>query len=140
MGSKILEKKLSEQVVGMFIEVSKKYGNLHKEKVYQKACEEYADKNSTPYKSQPRIDVISLDTGEKMSTYIPDLLIDEKILVELKAVDYLPQKLISQLEQYLKATKYEIGYIANFGKPKVDWHRRIYTNDRKPHIQNTENH
>ena len=134
MADKILEKELSEEVVGMFIEVSNKYGYLHKEKVYQKACEEWLEQNSLSYTSQPRIDIVSLDTGEKFTTYVPDLLIGKLVLVELKAQDYLPKKLISQLEQYLKASKYEIGYLVNFGKPKADWHRRNYTNDRKPHI------
>jgi GxxExxY protein len=134
MVDKILHKDLSEKTVKMFIEVSQKYGHLHKEKVYQKACEEWLEQNNFSYTSQPRIDIVSLDTGEKFTTYIPDLLINELILIELKAQDYLPKKLISQLEQYLKASKYEVGYLVNFGKPKADWHRRIYTNDRKPHI------
>lgn len=138
MAKNILHKELSEKVVGMFIEVSKKYGYMHKEKVYQKGCEEYAESNKLPYKAQPRIDIFSVDTGNKLTTYNPDLLIDDLILVELKAQDYLPSRLISQLEQYLRASKYEVGYLANFGKPRVEWYRRIYTNDRKPHIKDKD--
>lgn len=134
--TKILEKELTDKLVGIFIEVSKKYGHMHKEKIYQKACEEYLEKSNISFQSQPRIEVTSLDTGEKMGTYVPDLLVDDKVIIELKAHNFLPKKLLKQLEQYLKASKYEIGYLVNFGKPKVDWYRRIYTNDRKPHISN----
>ena len=133
--SRMLEEKLSYKVYGIFIEVSKKYGHLYKEEIYHKACQEQFEKENISYVSKPRIDIISLDTGKKLGAYVPDFLVANKIIVELKSLKMLPKAMSDQLEQYLKASAYEIGYLVNFGRPKAQIIRRIYTNDRKPHIR-----
>ena len=130
----ILEKELSERVVGMFIGISKKYGCLYKEQIFQKACEEYLSLNNISFVPQPKIKIYSLDSGKMLGIYIPDLLIKDKIIIEIKVEKFLSKIALRQLEQYLKASKYEIGYIVNFGEPKAKWYRCIYTNDRKPHL------
>lgn len=132
----ILEKELSYKLLGALYDVRNKYGRLYKEEIYHNACKEIFEKENILYKSHPRIKILSLDTGKQIGTYIPDFLIGNKILVELKSQNYLPKDLENQLIQYLKASKYEIGYIVNFGSKgkKLDYRRRIYTNDRKSHI------
>lgn len=133
--SEILEQDLSYNVRGVLIEVSNKYGHLHKEQVYQKACEEVFVKRGIKFRSHPKLSVHSIDSGKKLGMYVPDFLIEDKIVVELKAQPVLPRISIQQLEQYLKASKYEIGFAVNFGEPRVRIVRRIYTNDLKPFIR-----
>ncbi|OGD65353.1 hypothetical protein A3F08_02140, partial [Candidatus Berkelbacteria bacterium RIFCSPHIGHO2_12_FULL_36_9] len=82
--------------------------------------------------SKPKLIIYSLDTGKKLAVYIPDFLIENKIILEIKALPFLPNPAVNQIVQYLKASQYEIGYIVNFGTPKAEILRRIYTNDRKP--------
>lgn len=135
-GSRILERELSYRLQGALIQVSQKYGYLYKEGIYQKACQEQFDIDNIPYVSEPKIDIFSLTTpNKKLGVYIPDFIIANRIIVELKVMSYLSKQIVAQLDQYLKASIYEIGYLVNFGSPRVKMVRRIYTNDRKPHIR-----
>jgi len=52
--------------------------------------------------------------------------VDEKIIIELKAVDNMPRLYETQLYYYLKGTDYKLGYIVNFGSEKLDIRRRAY--------------
>ncbi len=128
----LLNEDLTYRVRGVFIEVSRRYGGGHKERVYQEACREALARAEVPFAAQPRVPVYSMDTGRMLATHIPDFVVAERIVVELKAVPWLPPASAAQLEQYLRVTKYEIGFLVNFGAPKAQIIRRIYTNDRKP--------
>ena len=62
--------------------------------------------------------------------YKADLVVNDLIIMELKAVDYLMQEHENQLINYLKATDKEVGLLLNFGtKPEIS--RKIFDNDRK---------
>lgn len=128
----IIEKDLSYKLRGLFIKLSKQYGHLYKEDFYHNALVELLSQDKMPFKSQPRINIHSFETSKVLSTYKPDFLIKDSIIVELKAQPYLDHQSIAQLDQYLKASKYELGFLVNFGEPKANIIRRIYTNDRKP--------
>lgn len=54
-------------------------------------------------------------------------MIDNKIILEIKALEFLPEKLITQLIYYLKGTNYKLGYLVNFGSPKLQIIRRVWT-------------
>lgn len=128
----LLDEDFTYRVRGVFIEVSRRYGGGHKERVYQEVCREAFIRLELPFVAQPRVAVHSMDTGHTLATYIPDFVVAERIVVELKAVPWLPPAAVEQLEQYLRVTKYEIGFLVNFGTSKAQICRRIYTNDRKP--------
>ena len=59
-----------------------------------------------------------------------DLIVNDIILLELKAVKQLVDEHDAQLLNYLKATKLEVGLLLNFG-PKPEVRRRVFDNDRK---------
>mgnify|MGYP001581911448 FL=1 len=63
--------------------------------------------------------------------YQPDFIVDKKIIVELKAAPLLPKREVDQLYDYLRNSKYELGYLINFASSKMKPVRIIYTNDRK---------
>lgn len=128
----LLDEPLTYQVRGVLIEVSRRYGSGHKERVYQEACREAFVRTGIQFAVQPRVAVHSVDTGRTLATHIPDFVIAERIVVELKAVPWLPPAAATQLEQYLRVTTFEIGFLVNFGTPKAQIVRRIFTNDRKP--------
>lgn len=127
----IIEKDLSYKLIGLFIKVSQQYGHLYKEDLYHNALKELLELEKISFKSKPLIRIYSQQTGKPLSTYIPDYLVNSCIIVELKAQPFLNQESINQLNQYLKASEYELGFLVNFGEPKANIIRRIYTNDLK---------
>lgn len=68
--------------------------------------------------------------GELIGVYEADLLVEGRVIVELKAVERLIEIHEVQLVNYLRATEIEVGLLINFG-PRFDVRRRIFTNDRK---------
>jgi GxxExxY protein len=68
--------------------------------------------------------------GSVVGDYIADIIVDECIVLELKASEVLCEENEFQLINYLKATEIEIGLLLNFGK-KPEFKRKIFTNDRK---------
>lgn len=130
----LAEAELTYHIRGALIEVSRRYGPRHKERVYQQACAETFGRFGLSFVAQPRMDICSLDTGRAIAVYVPDFLVEERVVVELKAVPVLLGQAIAQLEQYLRASAYEIGILVNFGTPRAQIVRRVYTNDRKSWI------
>jgi GxxExxY protein len=62
--------------------------------------------------------------------YFADILVEEKVIIELKAVSKLLPEHDAQLLNYLRATPYEVGLILNFG-PKPEVHRKVFDNNLK---------
>jgi GxxExxY protein len=62
--------------------------------------------------------------------YYADIIVEEKIILELKAAECLIEEHEFQLVNYLKATNIEVGLLLNFGK-KPEFKRKIFSNDRK---------
>ena len=58
---------------------------------------------------------------------MPDFLIEDKIIVELKSTQYFPPDLGKQILNYLKVTGYKLALAVNFGQSKLDIRRRILT-------------
>jgi|SRR3989344_2802867 len=128
---KILEKDLCYKIVGAMYGTINKYGTGFKEQIYQKALVEELEKIGLSLKEQQRINIYSIDTGKVLGVYVPDLIVEDKVIIEIKATNFTTNQDINQQRSYLKASKYEIAYLVNFGTPKIDVKRSIYTNDRK---------
>jgi len=68
--------------------------------------------------------------GENVGDYYTDIIVNNTIILELKAADYIVEEFENQLLNYLKGTDCEIGLLLNFGK-KPEFKRKIYENKRK---------
>jgi len=134
-----LERDLSYKIRGAIYNVSNKYGTGLKEQIYQKALEEEFTKQDILFERQKRINIYSVDSGKSLGVYIPDFVIGNKIVLEIKASDFTTYQDISQQISYLKASTYEIGYLVNFNTNKLDIRRSIFTNNRKPFIALLQN-
>lgn len=132
----ILHKELSYKIQGCFYNARNKYGMNHKEKIFHNALEEEFDLEKIKYVSQPRIEIFSLTTGKVMGIYVPDYLIADLIIIEIKASPFTTKDMEMQLWQYPKASKYEIGYLVNFGEKDFKPKRFIHTHDRKTFLMN----
>lgn len=106
------------------------------EAVYQEALEIELKSRSIPFTSQPLLPVHYKNNILK-KTYIADLLVFEKIVVEIKAIDRLSGHDEAQLLNYLRATGLELGLLINFCTEKLEWKRMILSNKN---IGNKENH
>jgi GxxExxY protein len=124
-----LHKELSQQIIACFYTVYNKMGYGFAEKVYENALKIELKKQGFTVEQQSKIDVFY--EGEMVGDYRADLIVNRKIILELKAHDGIIPDFEVQLINYLKATEVEVGYIINFG-PKPQFLRRIFTNDKKP--------
>lgn len=124
----IIHKELSEKIFSAFLKVYNILGYGFLEKVYVNALIIELKNYGLGVVSQFPAPVYYLN--KKVGDYYADLLVDDKIIVELKAVENLLKEHECQLINYLKATKYEVGLLLNFGK-KPEIKRRVYTNDLK---------
>ncbi len=120
----IYEEELSKQIIGIAIEVHKTLGHGFLEKIYENAmCYEFRQ-TKINYEQQKELDVFY--KNEIMGKYITDILVDNKIILELKANKAIEVSHMSQLMHYLKATNLKIGYIINFGSiNKLEFKRCI---------------
>ena len=132
--TELLHKDLSYNVRGAILSVSKKYGKGLKESVYQNAlAEEFAlEKFKLKFVEHPRVSIHSLETNKVLGYYIPDFIVEDKIVIEIKATDFTTNQNFEQQLSYLKASKYEVGFLVNFNTPQLYIKRLIFTNDRKP--------
>jgi len=113
------------------------YGPGHKEIIYQRLFREYLNKEAIDFEQEKRIKFYS-DGGELIGIYQPDFVIEDKIVVEIKATRFVSKNDEEQLYYYLRNSKYELGLLINFSTPKIYIKRIIYTNDRKPFLKNTD--
>lgn len=127
----LLHGELCYKIVGCIYDVRNKYGNGQKESVYQNALAEAFTQVQIPFRQEVPIVISSVDTGKKLGNYRLDFVIDEKVIVETKAMKFTPVKIEQQLYSYLRSTPYEVGYLVNFGSTKLFIKRVILTNDRK---------
>ncbi len=121
-------KTLTQAIIAIFYKVYNKLGYGFLEKVYENAMMYEFKKAGIPAVSQSPIQVIYEE--EVMGEYSADILVDEKIIVELKAKKSLILDDSAQLLNYLKATDKEVGLLLNFG-PKPEISRKVFDNNRK---------
>ena len=95
------------------------------EEVYHESLEmELSDRNLS-FVSRPRLDLM-YKGRPLMRKYEPDLIVEDGIVVELKAVKSLAPEHEAQLLNYLHATRMKVGYVVNFGSyPKLEWKRFV---------------
>ena len=109
----ILEEKLSEAVIGAAIEVHRVLGPGLLESAYQRCMEHELELRGIPFRRQVGLPVtyksVRLDCG-----YIMDLVIDGRIVVELKAVETLNDLHEAQLMTYLRLSRIRVGLLLNF--------------------------
>jgi GxxExxY protein len=122
--NKWLFKDLTENVIGAAMEVHNTLGSGFLEYVYQEAlCYELKLRN-IQFESQKDIDIWYKDMLIPKK-YTPDLIIENNVIVELKASSALTDNDEAQLLNYLKATRKKIGLLLNFGTERLEIRRRI---------------
>ena len=121
-------KALTQKIIGAFYTVYNSLGYGFLEKVYENALSIELAAIGLKFEQQARILVFY--GSEVVGEYFADLLINNSVIVELKAARTLAPEHEAQLLNYLKATPYEVGLLLNFG-PEPQIKRKTYDNERK---------
>jgi len=114
---------ITEQIIGCAYKVSNCLGIGFLEKVYENALHYEISKSGLDVKQQHPINVVydQAVVGE----YFADLLVQDAVVVELKAVKILDSSHFAQCVNYLKATGKKVGLLINFGSPKIEIRRVV---------------
>lgn len=113
----------TEKIIGLAIEVHSVLGAGFVESVYQSALCDELTTAGIPFQSQALLEVKY--KGKSAGTFIADLIVEEKLLLELKAVEGIATAHEVQLVNYLNATGLDLGLVLNFGATKLQIKRKF---------------
>lgn len=98
------------------------------EKVYQNSL--YLELKNKGYKVEAQKKINVYYKGTEVGEYFADLIVENAVILELKAADGIVKDFENQILNYFRATDCEVGLLLNFGK-KPEFKRKIYENNRK---------
>jgi len=130
-GNNLLYEELSYKLRGCCFNVYNKLGFGHKEEIYQRALAEEFKISNIVFEKEKSLPIKYND--KQIGNYRPDFVIEDKIVLEIKAVEFMPKIFEGQLVRYLKATNYQLGFLINFGSTKLQIIRKIWTPEYRPH-------
>ncbi len=110
---KLLYRRESYLIRGAAFDIYKKFRNNHKENIYRDAFYFGLQKQGFKVDKEKRIPVYY--EGKKVGTYIPDIVVNDAIFVELKVKPFLLKEDKEQFWYYLKNSGYRLGFLINFG-------------------------
>ena len=119
---------LTEKIIGAFYAVYAALGYGFLEKVYIKAL--MIELKKRGLNAQDELPIHVYYDGQLIGEYFADLVVNELVILEIKAAKTFATEHEAQLLNYLKATPYEVGLLLNFG-PKPETKRRSFDNNRK---------
>ena len=120
---KVVFKELSYNIVGLAMEVHKKLVYGFMEKIYENAMMVLPEREKISARQQVAIPVYFEE--KIIGDYFADIVVDNKIILEIKAATSIMNTHCAQLLNYLTATKLQLGIILNFGKKKLEYDRLV---------------
>jgi GxxExxY protein len=127
---------LTEKIIKAFYKVYNTLGYGFLEKVYENAI--YIELEAIGFNIKKQEPIKVYYEGKEVGVYFADLIVNNTIIIELKATEYLIEENESQLINYLKATEMEVGLLLNFGK-KPEVKRKVYSNKIEHIIKSLNN-
>jgi GxxExxY protein len=124
----LLEQELTRQIIGGFYTTYDGLGYGFLEPVYRNSLAHVLTRAGLSVESEAIVDVWF--DGIRVGHYRADLLVEGRVVVEIKAIERLILANRKQLMNYLRASKLEVGLLLNFG-PKAQFERVVYSNSRK---------
>lgn len=121
---KILYKDLSYKIVGLAIQVRKELGFGFLEKVYENSLMILLRENGI--KAEQQVPVKVNFHGQIVGDYVADIIVEDSIILELKALDKINNVHKAQTLNYLKATGIKLAILLNFGKDSLEHERLVF--------------
>ncbi|HPE39985.1 MAG TPA: GxxExxY protein [Bacteroidales bacterium] len=128
----LLHKKMTDEIIKTFYDVYNELGCGFLEKVYQNAL--YIELKSRGFKVEAQKQIKVYYKSCIVGEYYADLIINDTLILELKASEFIIPDHEFQLINYLKATNIEVGFLLNFGT-KPEFRRKVFENNRKKLIE-----
>ena len=117
----MIHEELTEKILKVCFDVSNELGSGFLESVYEKAL--LIALAEAGLKAQSQIPLKVMFRGQIVGEFFPDIIVEDTVLLELKAVKALAPEHLAQVMNYLKATGIEVGFLINFGNPKLEYRR-----------------
>jgi len=119
----LIEKELVFKIIGCAMEVHNELGHGLREKTYERAlCREFGLADIS-YDQQAVYPVFY--KGEQIDEYIPDLIVESRVVVDAKTVEAICDEERGKMLNYLKITGLKVGLLINFKHPKLEWERIV---------------
>jgi GxxExxY protein len=115
---------LAETVIGAAYEVSNVLGAGFLEKIYERAMIEELSLRGLRVTAQAPFPVAY--KGKYIGTYSADLVVEGRLLVEIKCVEQFSNEHLAQCINYLKASGLHLALLINFRHPRVEWRRIVH--------------
>lgn len=128
---KLLHQNLTDAIIKTFYEVYNELGHGFLERVYQNSL--YLELKNKGFKVEAQKKIEVYYKGIEVGQYYADLIVDDLVILELKAADCIVKEFENQISNYLKGTNCEVGLLLNFGA-KPEFKRKIFENSRKVRI------
>jgi len=126
--NKLLFEDITYKIRGCAMTAKKNIGLGHKESVYQKALEQEFVNAGLNFEREKQINIIY--NGKKIGTYQPDFLIENKIIVELKALPFIGNTEKRQIWTYIKGSEFKVALLINYSPTDLDIKRIVYDTAR----------
>ncbi len=123
----LLYSDITEKIIHASFEVHKFLGNGFQEVIYQRALSYEMKIENLYFAGEIEQEIFYKDLPEPIGTRRADFVVENKILVEIKAIKELEDVHLAQALNYLKAYKLEVGLLINFGSKSLTFKRLILT-------------
>jgi GxxExxY protein len=118
-------KDITERIIGASFEVHKFLGNGFQEVIYQRALAYELTQSGLNYARELDQEIFYKEMVEPIGTRRADFVVEEKVLVEIKAIIALEDVHLAQALNYLKAYRLEVGLLINFGSKSLTFKRLV---------------
>lgn len=125
MSTELKHKDITEKIIGAAFEVHKFLGNGFQEVIYQRALAYELQKTNFEFVREIEQDIYYKDLDKPIGTRRADFIVENKVLVELKAIIELEDVHLAQVLNYLKAYRLEVGLLINFGSKSLTFKRLV---------------
>ncbi len=116
---------ITEKILGAAFEVHNFLGNGFQEVIYQRALGWEFNQRGLEYVREQEQDIYYKDLVRPIGTRRADFVVEQKVLVEIKAITSLDPVHTAQLLNYLKAYQFEVGLLINFGTKSLNFRRFV---------------
>lgn len=128
MNDNYLHSEITELIIKAYYKVYNQLGYGFLEKVYENAL--LIELRKLGLFCQPQMPIKVFYDNEEVGFYIADIVVNNSVIVEIKAAESLCEEHEAQLTNYLKATEIEVGLLLNFGK-KAEFKRKVFSLEYK---------